>query len=130
MSDAFVRQGGDAALDVVGCGNEVRLRCTGPLVGEVAGSILHHAQVLHAQRGKLAQGSARLEGRLYRCQDGPGDLASHLLHDSPGLRHVPEALADRVQLGHVRAHLGRDTSHRPREIVDHVHNERQFENGL
>ena len=47
-----------------------------------------------------------------------------------GKTAIAEGLAQRVQLGHVRPHAGGDASQRAREVVDHVHDKRQFEDGF
>ena len=64
--DALGRGRRDAALDVVGCRDEVGLRRSGPLVGELPGGVFHDAEILHAQGGELADRSPGFKCSLDR----------------------------------------------------------------
>ena len=130
LCDALIREGGDAALDVVGRADEVRLRRARPLIGEAACGVFDRFKVLHTQRGQLTQRTPRFKGRLYRGEHSVYDLRARLLHRRTRLCHAAEGLACGVQLGDVCADLGRHARHRPGEVVDHVHNERQLKYGL
>ena len=130
LGDALVRQRRYAALDVIGRADEVSLCGAAPLVGEVSGRALQRVQVFHAQRSQLTQGPARFKRGLHGCEHCAGDLGASPLHRGTRFDEPAEGLAQRVQLGHVCPHAGGDTGQRPGEVIDHVHNKRQFEDGF
>ncbi|MPM09069.1 hypothetical protein SDC9_55385 [bioreactor metagenome] len=100
------------------------------MVGEAPGRCLHRLEVLDAEGSKFSQSSACGEGRLYRGQSCARDLRAQLLHDRARLYHAAEGLACALELGGGAAHIRGDARHRARQVVDHIHDERQFEYGL
>ena len=127
---SLIGEGCDAAFDVIGRADEVSLRRPRPLIGEAACGVLYSAQIPHTQGGQLADGPAGLEGCLHRSEGRAGDLRAHFLHDRAGLGRGAKCLAQGIQPGDVRPHLGGDAGHGPAEVVDHVHHKRQLEYGL